>query len=117
MLDHDGHGSSGSWQWLERLASVDDLVATLAETLPADTCLLVTGDHGMVNIPLESRIVAEETPALGGYDVLGGEPPVPPHLHDRAPPVWPPPGAASSGTGRSCCAVRRPSRPAGSARG
>ncbi|GAA3859423.1 alkaline phosphatase family protein [Tessaracoccus defluvii] len=75
MLDHDGHGFGvGSWQWLERLASVDDLVATLAETLPADTCLLVTGDHGMVNIPLESRIVAEETPALGGYDVLGGEP-------------------------------------------
>src|SRR5699024_1149478 len=51
LLDHDGHGHGvGSWQWLDRLAQVDDLVAHLADSLPPGVCLLVTGDHGMVNV-------------------------------------------------------------------
>lgn len=75
MLDHDGHGFGvGSWQWLDRLAVIDDLVARLTETLPSDVCLLVTGDHGMVNVPESSRIVVEHEPRLGGYELLGGEP-------------------------------------------
>lgn len=75
MLDHDGHGfGAGSWQWLDRLAMVDDLVAHLVETLPSDVCLLVTGDHGMINIPEESRSIVEDQSRLLGYDHLGGEP-------------------------------------------
>ena len=75
MLDHDGHGYGvGSWQWLDRLASVDDMVARLVELLPEGVCLLVTGDHGMVNVPQESRLVVEEEPRLAGYTALGGEP-------------------------------------------
>ncbi len=75
MLDHDGHGYGvGSWQWLDRLGSVDDMIAHLVETLPADVCLLVTGDHGMVNVPLASRIVIEEEPRLTGHSHVGGEP-------------------------------------------
>lgn len=75
MLDHDGHGFGvGSWQWLERLGIVDDLVTHLLDVLPPDVCLLVTGDHGMINIPEESRIVAEDEPRLAGYSHLGGEP-------------------------------------------
>ncbi len=74
MLDHDGHGHGvGSWQWLERLAQVDDTVADLAAQLPPDTCLLVTGDHGMVNVPDERKIVAEDEPALAGCRHIGGE--------------------------------------------
>lgn len=75
MLDHDGHGHGvGSWQWLERLAMVDDLVAYIADSLPPEVCLIVTGDHGMINVPGSSRIVAEDEPRLSGYSFLGGEP-------------------------------------------
>ncbi|MFT3886655.1 MAG: alkaline phosphatase family protein [Arachnia sp.] len=75
MLDHTGHGFGvGSWQWLERLGQVDDLVARLEETLPDDACLLVTGDHGMINVPAESRVTVEDESRLGGHTALGGEP-------------------------------------------
>lgn len=75
MLDHDGHGFGvGSWQWLHRLEMVDDLVAHIADTLPAGVCLVITGDHGMINVPEGSRIVAEDEARLGGYTHLGGEP-------------------------------------------
>lgn len=74
MLDHDGHGHGvGSWQWLERLAHVDDTVAELAAQLSADTCLLVTGDHGMVNVPDDHKIVAEHVAELAGCRHIGGE--------------------------------------------
>lgn len=75
MLDHDGHGFGvGSWQWLERIGIVDDLVTHLRDELPSDVCLLVTGDHGMINIPETSRLYAEDESRLGGYTHLGGEP-------------------------------------------
>lgn len=74
MLDHDGHGHGvGSWQWLERLVQVDEVVAELAAQLPPDTCLLVTGDHGMVNVPDDRKIVAEDEAALRGCRHIGGE--------------------------------------------
>ncbi|MGO1384035.1 MAG: alkaline phosphatase family protein [Arachnia sp.] len=74
MLDHDGHGHGvGSWQWLERLVQVDEMVADLAAQLPSDTCLLVTGDHGMVNVPDDRKIFAEDEPALLGCRHIGGE--------------------------------------------
>ncbi len=74
MLDHDGHGHGvGSWQWLERLEQVDELVTDLAAHLPPDTCLLVTGDHGMVNVPDERKIVAEDEADLSGCRHIGGE--------------------------------------------
>lgn len=74
MLDHDGHGHGvGSWQWLERLVQVDEMVADVAAQLPPDTCLLVTGDHGMVNVPDERKIVVEDEPALSGCRHIGGE--------------------------------------------
>ncbi len=75
MLDHTGHGFGvGSWQWMDRLAQVDDLVAHLSGALPADTCLLVTGDHGMINIPASSRLTLEDQPRLAGHSDVGGEP-------------------------------------------
>ncbi|SHJ83597.1 Predicted pyrophosphatase or phosphodiesterase, AlkP superfamily [Tessaracoccus bendigoensis DSM 12906] len=75
MLDHDGHGHGvGSWQWLDRLGLVDDMVAHLSDSLPPDVCLLVTGDHGMVNVPEDARIVIENEPRLGGCSAIGGEP-------------------------------------------
>lgn len=75
MLDHDGHGYGvGSWQWLDRLAAIDDMLTDLVEALPPDVCLLVTGDHGMINVPQESRLVVQDEPRLSGCSALGGEP-------------------------------------------
>ncbi len=75
MLDHDGHGFGvGSWQWLDRLGIVDDMLEHLAASLPPEVCLLVTGDHGMVNVPQESRLVIESEPRLSGCSAIGGEP-------------------------------------------
>ncbi|WP_185975552.1 alkaline phosphatase family protein [Tessaracoccus rhinocerotis] len=74
LLDHHGHGHGvGSWQWLDELARIDDLVVHLAEALPDDVCLLVTGDHGMVNVPQDRKIVADDHPELAGYRHIAGE--------------------------------------------
>lgn len=75
MLDADGHTyGAGSWQWLERLAIVDDYVAHLSDALPPSVCLLITGDHGMLNIPDDTRLIVEDEPRLTGHTHLGGEP-------------------------------------------
>lgn len=73
-LDHQGHGFGvGSWQWLDRLGDVDDLVADLGAALPDDVCLLVTGDHGMVNVPPGRKIVAQDHRELAGFRHIAGE--------------------------------------------
>ncbi|MDO5066274.1 MAG: alkaline phosphatase family protein [Propionibacteriaceae bacterium] len=75
LLDHDGHAHGvGSWQWLDRLGHVEDLVHALTQSLPDDTALLVTGDHGMVNVPKQHQIVIEDHPGLAGAHLIGGEP-------------------------------------------
>ena len=74
LLDHTGHTHGvGSWQWLDRLAAVDDLAAELRATLDDDVCILVTGDHGMVNTVPGHTLVIEDEPDLGGFDELAGE--------------------------------------------
>lgn len=75
LLDHDGHAHGvGSWQWLDRLGVVEDLVQAVSEALPSDTALLITGDHGMINVPKHRQIVIEDHPALAGARLVGGEP-------------------------------------------
>lgn len=75
-LDHTGHAHGvASGQWLAALTKVDDFVAQLRAALPDDTTLLVTGDHGMIDVPLSARLVIEEEPELAaGLAMIGGEP-------------------------------------------
>ena len=74
-LDHSGHAHGvGSWQWLDSLVRAEDLVTNLVEALPEDTCLLVTGDHGMVDVPKQHQITIEDHPGLRGAWRVGGEP-------------------------------------------
>ena len=83
-IDRAGHDSgAGSHQWLEALGRADSLVAGLRDILPADSAMLVTADHGMVNCPSSSRIAIESHPDLVA-DVLmiAGEPRVR-HLYAR----------------------------------
>lgn len=74
-LDHTGHGRGvGSGQWLDRLVRVDAGLEVLRRALPADVCLLVTGDHGMVDVPARHRVVIEDVPGLAeGLELIGGE--------------------------------------------
>ncbi len=75
-VDHAGHRYGvGSPQWLQELRRVDRRCQLLAQWLPRDVCMLVTADHGMINVDSEHRIVVEDEPDLiAGIDAVGGEP-------------------------------------------
>lgn len=87
-LDKVGHvHGSASWEWGEELARVDLAVRTLAARLPDDALLLVTADHGMVDVPPDARLdVATDPELVAGVRLTGGEP--------RAPMLYCEPGAA-----------------------
>lgn len=64
-LDHTGHGLG--WQseeWRAQLSRIDRIVATMREVLPDEVRLLVTGDHGMIDVPDTRRLIIEEEPDL-----------------------------------------------------
>jgi hypothetical protein len=75
-LDKSGHEyGCGSWRWIEELERIDSFVHRLADGLPADTLLMITADHGMVDVPFENRIDLAVEPELStGIRHLGGEP-------------------------------------------
>jgi hypothetical protein len=74
-LDHAGHvGGCASAAWLEQLARVDARCERLRQALPDDVALIVTGDHGMVDVPASHQIIAEDHPDLmAGVSALAGE--------------------------------------------
>lgn len=74
-LDHTGHAYGvRAWQWLEHLHRIDHMCQRLREALPDDVAVIITGDHGMIDIPAENRLIVEDTPKmLAGVDVLAGE--------------------------------------------
>jgi Type I phosphodiesterase / nucleotide pyrophosphatase len=88
-LDGTGHVFGvGSDAWYNQLAHVDKLAEQIASSLPSDTSLYVTADHGMVDVGPEERLDVDATPELrAGLALLGGEPRAR-HLYAR-------PGAAS----------------------
>jgi hypothetical protein len=75
-LDLTGHVRGvDSPSWRAQLALVDAVVEQLVAGLPDDAALLVTADHGMLDVPLEARFDLDAEPALDdGVRVLAGEP-------------------------------------------
>ncbi len=75
QLDHAGHVRGvGSKLWLQELERADALVARVRDAVPPDVRLVITGDHGMVNVPRSQRIVAEDEPGLlADVTALAGE--------------------------------------------
>jgi predicted AlkP superfamily pyrophosphatase or phosphodiesterase len=73
-LDSLGHlHGPGSTPWRFQLRLVDRMVATIVEQLPPDALLVVTGDHGMVQVT--RRYDADQlTPLRLGVRLLGGDP-------------------------------------------
>ena len=74
-LDAAGHVHGvASQQWHDELIAVDNAVRVLAEQLPEGTLLLVTGDHGMVDLRPAERMDLADYPELArGVSLLAGE--------------------------------------------
>ncbi len=88
-VDKIGHvHGPGSAAWCEELERVDAELARLVASVPADTAVYVTADHGMVEIPFVDRVDLADEPELNtGVRFVGGEP--------RAVQLYCAPGAAA----------------------
>jgi Type I phosphodiesterase / nucleotide pyrophosphatase len=88
-LDNAAHVFGvGSPQWHEAAAGIDALLTRLVEALPVNAALLVTADHGGLNVAADARVDLDRDPRLGdGVRVVAGEPRVR-YLHTE-------PGAAA----------------------
>lgn len=75
-IDQAGHKfGTRSDQWLEQLEELNLALKSLARRLPPHVLLLVTADHGMVDIAPESRIdYSGDTALLDNIELTAGEP-------------------------------------------
>jgi hypothetical protein len=75
-LDLTGHVRGvDSPGWRAQLAFIDRVVEELVAGLPDDAALLVTADHGMLDVPAGTRLDLDEEPDLtDGVRLLAGEP-------------------------------------------
>ncbi|PWU53152.1 alkaline phosphatase family protein [Micromonospora sp. S4605] len=75
-LDRHGHLTGvDSMPWRHAAAEVDGLLARLVDGLPADAALLVTADHGQLDVPAGHRFDLDTDPRLrAGVRVVSGEP-------------------------------------------
>jgi hypothetical protein len=75
QLDETGHRyGAGSDAWTFQLAHTDRIAEHIAGSLPTDTMLYITADHGMVNVAAEDRVDFDATPELSrGVALLGGD--------------------------------------------
>jgi hypothetical protein len=74
-LDTTGHRAGcGSAAWQHQLTIVDRFAEELFDALPAETALIVTADHGMVDVDTANRLDVDDLPALReGVALVGGE--------------------------------------------
>lgn len=74
-LDHCGHAYGWrSQEWLDCLIRIDRWCSWLRAELPEEVRLIITADHGMVDVPDDRRLVVEAEPdLLAGVRQLAGE--------------------------------------------
>ncbi len=74
-LDHTGHAKGcESLDWLDMLTQIDRRLGLLRDALPGEVAMIITGDHGMIDIAPQHRIVAEDEPdLLVDVDAIAGE--------------------------------------------
>ena len=75
-LDKVGHvHGCQSWEWGDELEAIDAELGRLVRSVPSDTSVYVTADHGMVDAPHALRIdLAHDAELAGGIRHVGGEP-------------------------------------------
>lgn len=82
-VDRIGHERGvASEQWRAEVESVDAALKQLARRLPAGTLIVVTADHGMLDVPFDKRVdLVDDTPIAAelrrGVKAFGGEPRTP----------------------------------------
>ncbi len=83
-VDAIGHHKGwGSWEWGEEVGAVDAALARLVARSPRGTTVVVTADHGMVDVAHRDKIDVARTPALReGVELVAGEPRAV-HVHTR----------------------------------
>lgn len=74
-LDYTGHKYGvGTKKWLRSLTSIDVAARELRDRLADDVTLIVTADHGMLNLPRFNRFDVDLHPGLMRHvKLLGGE--------------------------------------------
>jgi len=74
-LDKVGHvHGCQSLEWGDELELIDRSIARLVASVPSDTSVHITADHGMVDAPHELRIdLAHDDELAGGVRHVGGE--------------------------------------------
>jgi hypothetical protein len=75
-LDLTGHVRGlDSDSWRAQLQLVDRMVEQIVSGLPADAALLITADHGMLDVPATTRVDLDDAAELAdGVRLLAGEP-------------------------------------------
>jgi hypothetical protein len=75
QIDFTGHGfGCSSPQWLEELRAADRFAEQVRAALPAGAVLVVTADHGMVDVEPDRRVDIDTSPALSaGLRLVAGE--------------------------------------------
>lgn len=74
-LDHVGHGAGvASPEWTKVLRAIDARARRLRAELPDDVRILITADHGMLDIPGRNFLLIEHEPSLSaGVRSFAGE--------------------------------------------
>ena len=64
-----------SWEWGDEVEAIDAELARLVRSVPSDTAVYITADHGMVDAPHALRIdLAHDAELAAGVRHVGGEP-------------------------------------------
>jgi hypothetical protein len=75
--DLDAIGHSRGWEsdaWTTALERIDGTVRTLSDRAAPGTGILVTADHGMVDVPRHRHVLLDDGPLVEGVHLIGGEP-------------------------------------------
>ena len=75
-VDRAGHDFGiGTGEWRTAVAAADRLLTRLVDGLPPDSALVVTADHGQLDIPADRRLDLDQDARLrAGVAVVAGEP-------------------------------------------
>ncbi|WP_194398353.1 alkaline phosphatase family protein [Microbacterium atlanticum] len=75
--DLDAVGHRRGWEsddWVATLEYVDAAARTLASAVDRGTGVVVTSDHGMIDVPRHRHVLLDDGPLLDGVRLIGGEP-------------------------------------------
>ena len=74
-LDQLAHRyGSNSRQWIEAIEELDSELAKFAKSLPSSSGVLLTADHGVVDVPMDRHVYLDEFACFENLEQIGGDP-------------------------------------------